>query len=434
MPNQDRAEKLKLEIKALQEKKRAYTKGLSSNSPLDNSSCDAVKHQVAELSKRLKAIKKEYKKLCNNSGSITDKAAFPQRFTLTRSAIGAPSQVSISEAAQHDAQEVEHFVESHPNGTPYHLLQWKQIIENCFSHQSTYYLARDRQDEIIGLLPITWQKTRFFGTHGISLPYVNYGSALTLHPAITAQLINHAISDGAKRNLDYLEFRDTKDGYSLPSLQHKVSMLLQLPASDTELDKNLGSKVRSQIKQGTRNGFRFSLGHQELLTDFYRVYSRNMRDLGTPAYHRLFFSSICKELPDLSKVAVLYLNDRPVSGGFLISYKKMLEIPWASTIKSYNKLNANMVFYRELLSYGINSGHQWFDFGRSTRGSNTYNFKKQWGAVPVNLHWYYWLGKGEKLPNINPSNKKYAFLIAMWKKLPLLMAQHIGPTIAKDLP
>ena len=124
----------------------------------------------------------------------------------------------------------------------------------------------------------------------------------------------------------------------------------------------------------------------------------------------------------------------PVASGFLIGFKKRLEIPWASSLKEYNKLSPNMLLYWSVLKFAIENGYKQFDFGRSSIESGTYRFKEQWGAKPIQLYWYYWLSNGGKLPELNPHNPKYQTAINIWKRLPLSVTKIIGPRIVKNLP
>ena len=90
--------------------------------------------------------------------------------------------------------------------------------------------------------------------------------------------------------------------------------------------------------------------------------------------------------------------------------------------------------YWEVLKYSIEQGCTTFDFGRSSKDSNTYRFKKQWGAEAQQLHWYNWVPSGQSTPKLDPSNSKYTRAIEMWRKLPLPVANLLGPHIVRSLP
>lgn len=211
-------------------------------------------------------------------------------------------------------------------------------------------------------------------------------------------------------------------------------MILALPQDQNTLDSNLGAKLRAQINLGKKYKTEIAFGKLDLLDDYYRVFSLNMRDLGTPVYSKKFFRSILTAFPKSCTVVVVKLEGKPVSAAFLFGYKDLLEIPWASTIKKANKLNMNMLMYRAILGFAIDNKYQYFDFGRSTLDAGTYRFKKQWGAKPVQHYWYYDLAASGSTPKLNPDNPKYKLAISCWKKLPLFIANFIGPFIVKNIP
>ncbi len=128
-----------------------------------------------------------------------------------------------------------------------------------------------------------------------------------------------------------------------------------------------------------------------MLNDFYAVFAHNMRDLGTPVYAKQFFRLILEAWPEQTHIVVLQLGNKPVAAALLLGDRDMMEIPWASTLQSANTMNMNMLLYREVLGLCIRHGYRFFDFGRSSKDSGTYRFKKQWGAEPLQHYWHYWL-------------------------------------------
>ena len=159
-----------------------------------------------------------------------------------------------------------------------------------------------------------------------------------------------------------------------------------------------------------------------------------MRDLGTPVYAKTFFRSILRELPRQSVICLLSLRGEPVAAGFLIGFKRTLEIPWASSLRRFGKLSPNMLLYWSALKYACETGYQRFDFGRSSPDSGTYKFKAQWGAQPVQLNWGYWVPDGAALPDLSPRNPKFQLAIKVWQRLPIAVTKIIGPPIVQNLP
>jgi len=219
-----------------------------------------------------------------------------------------------------------------------------------------------------------------------------------------------------------------------PVRSKKVSMRLALPPDYETLLKAFPSKLRSQVRRAQKEGMDVRVGGTELLGDYYRVFARCMRDLGTPVYEKGFFETILETFPKEVRLCVVSLNGSPLASGLLYGFRNRLEIPWAASDKRFSRLSPNMLLYGAVLEFACREGFKEFDFGRSSVDSGTYRFKAQWGAQPHQLHWYYWLSEGRRIPELNPDNPKFKAAIALWKRLPVPVANLVGPHLVKYLP
>jgi len=325
------------------------------------------------------------------------------------------------------------YVEQQQYASVYHLAQWRDIIRDSFGHQAHYFYAKDQYGTIKGILPLIRLKSRLFGDFLVSMPYFNYGGAIGDHPAIEDALISFANQKAKELGVEHIEYRDDIPKSEMPERTDKVNMILSLPHDEDTLWQSFTPKLRSQIRRPQRENTRVELGGIALLDDFYRVFARNMRDLGTPVYGKSFFTNILRTFNQQAKILTVYLDGKPVAGAFLIGYKETVEIPWASTVRQANRYSVNMLMYWEVLRFAISKGFAYFDFGRSSVDSGTYNFKKQWGARARQLYWHYWLNNCD-MPALNPSNPKYRMLISIWQNMPVWMTKYLGPMIVKNLP
>lgn len=318
----------------------------------------------------------------------------------------------------------------------YHLIQWKDVIEKTFGHKTYYLLSEDHEGTINGILPIVNLKSLLFGNYGVSLPFFNYGGLCADNVTISKELLQEAINVAKARNMKHLELRHVQNAENgLPVKTSKVSMRLALPDNPEILWKSFPSKLRSQVKRPTKEGMYSKLGRNEELKSFYSVFSVNMRDLGTPVYPKSFFQNILHAFADTTWISTVYTkNHVPVASGFLLGFKGILEIPWASSLREYNKYSPNSLLYWNALEFACNHGYKVFDFGRSTPDEGTYKFKEQWGAQPTQLYWHYWMRNGSSLPELNPHNPKYRLAIKFWQKLPVSLTKLIGPSIVRNLP
>jgi len=330
------------------------------------------------------------------------------------------------------------YVDNNPSACIHHLSQWNTILKKSYNHECFYLYARDETNRIVGVLPLVRLKSRLFGDLIVSMPFFQRGGAIADHPQIEKMLIQAANDKAQLLAVQHIEYRDDIKHSTMPSQSHKVNMVLTLPDSKQQLWKSFNAKLRSQIKRPQREDLQVSFGHSEQLDDFYSVYARNMRDLGSPLHSKSFINNILQAFPDHSWLVTIKHKGKPVSAGFLLAYKETMEIPLASTIKNVNHMSVNMLLYWEILQFAINKNYRHFDFGRSSKNAGTYRFKKQWGARAKPLYWHYWLNTDNNtdatLPELNPSNPKFAVVIFLWKKLPVKLSQWIGPHIVKNIP
>jgi len=344
-------------------------------------------------------------------------------------------RVSVQLIDDADAQAWDRFVESAPAACAYHRYAWRHVVRQAFGHATYYFAAREASGEIIGVLPLVRLKSLLFGDFLISLPYFNFGGVLARSDAVAEQLTDAAVEQARELGCRHLELRHSANACpDWPVRTDKVAMLLPLPDSAEALLKKLPSKLRSQIKRPLREGAVSASGGAELLDEFYDVFARTMHSLGTPVYPRRFFSAILDALPERTRLFVVRVQGRAVAAGLTVAHGAGLEIPWAASLRSANALSVNMLLYWNVLEYACEQGFKTFDFGRCTPDSGTYRFKKQWGAEASQLYWHYWLRNGGEPPRLNPANPKYHFAVSAWRRLPLALANRLGPLIVRNLP
>lgn len=329
------------------------------------------------------------------------------------------------------------FVTAQPGASIYLRSGWSQLAFEVFGHQTFFLSARDSHGAITGVLPLVQQRG-LLGNFVTSIPYFNYGGALSADDRVVSALMERARELARTLKASYLELRDV-----LPRSANwivrtdKVSMILDLPDSTALLSKQLGSKLRSQIKRAERETVVVRSGGAELLDGFYEVFCRNMRDLGTPVYPKRFFRAILDRFPQNAHLLLIERQGVPAAGGFLIIDGERAEIPWASCRADLKPLGINMKLYWEVLTFVMARGCRSFDFGRSTADSGTYRFKQQWGAQPLQLHWHRWEKRASATEAAGAPASEGRFMrmaTATWRRMPLPLANTLGPLISPGLP
>ena len=335
------------------------------------------------------------------------------------------SQVEVSK----QMPQWDRFLAQHAGTTIYHSPRWGEVMRRAYGNRP-FYLTAYCDGQITGILQLVAQKSVIFGYHLCSLPYFDASGILALDDRAAAALVDKARDLVKEQCAEWIELRHLRQVCeSLPVRSDKVTMSLRLPENEDELWLQFKPKVRNQIRKAQQADLQVDQGGPELINEFYAVYCRNMRDLGSPPHSRRFFRLVSKSFPVESRLHVVRLEGKAIAGSFTLAEPKVLRVPWAGSDWRSRGLNANMLLYWSMLAEGCRIRAECFDFGRSSVDSGTYRFKKQWGAKEVPLFWQFLPAEGKGLPNMNPDSAKYRRMVACWKKLPVWAARWIGPRI-----
>jgi len=294
-----------------------------------------------------------------------------------------------------------------------------------------YAGARDAEGRPLrGVLPIFHVKSRFFGHHVISIPFMNYGGPVGDAPARQA-LAAWALQDGKTAGADSVVLRTrTAVPGDFPQASSKVTVVLPLGGdADVMWQKSFDAKFRNKIKRPQRDGMVTRFG-PEHLDGYYEVFAANMRDLGTPVLPRRFFQRILEQFPGMALLGVTYWNERPVAGGFGFIWRDEFEMTWSSSLKELRASKPNMLLYWDYMRELIGRGVRQFNFGRSTPGTGPHDFKLSWGGVDEALPWIQWPTQSAAAGTGGVAQ----LASAVWRHLPVRMTRAMGPMVARQLP
>jgi serine/alanine adding enzyme len=338
----------------------------------------------------------------------------------------------ITEATRDDAAEWDAFVRSRSDSTFCHLFDWRDVMEHVFGHATHYLAARDDAGALAGVLPLVRVRSRIFGDYLVSMPFLNYGGPIG-EPEAVALLVTYAQRLARDAGVDLLELRSRKELPGDLAVSHrKITVLLDLPADPEELWEAFKAKVRSQIRRPMKEGMETVIGPDQI-APFYHVFSRHMRDLGTPVLPRAVFDDALQAFPKQMVFAAVYHESGPVAVGAGFVHGDEFEITWASALREYSRSAPNMLLYWSLMEAMSRRGLKTFNFGRCTPGGGTHRFKSQWGGRDVPLPWAQWspTGLGE---TPSPETAKFRLATRIWQKLPLGLTNRVGPWLARKIP
>jgi len=330
--------------------------------------------------------------------------------------------------------ELDDFVYRMPEAKLCHLFTWAQKVVRPLGHKS-FHLAAYQNGDVCGILPLTLIRSRLFGNRMISQAFSNYGGPLVENEAALSALYERAVELSEEYECDTMEFRNIEPlQFDMHQRNDKVTMCLELSTEPAELWKQLRPQIRNRIRKAEKAGLVITTGGLEMLTVFYRIWTRRMHQLGTPCYPRKLFSAVLKTFPDDSRIFMIHLNEVPVGGLFVYAFKDLAQSRWGAVLTEHNEISPNYLLNWAAMKYFAARGAKWFDFGRSTVNSGQHIFKKRWGATEFPLAYQYWTRPGHDLSIVKPDNPKYAARVETWKKMPLWFTRLAGPYISCGLP
>ena len=323
------------------------------------------------------------------------------------------------------------YAAGHGGAAPYHRWAWLEAVRLAYGLAPVALMALGGET-VLGILPLVRLKPPGAKAWLISLPYCDFGGPLADDQAVSQKLVEEALAVARSQGAAGVEIRRTDQAGSGPA---KVLMRLALPEGSRELLDSFPAKLRSQVKKPLRDGLRAQLGGEELLEPFYQVLSRNMRDLGSPTHSLGWFQAVARGYGDRARLTVVFTQDgRPAAAGLTLVEGRTVYVPWASSLREFNRQNPNMLLYWTMLARAADRGLAEFDFGRSTPGQGTYNFKRQWGARELPLAWTRQAVAADE-PRPIQAQPGVAGLRplaeACWRRLPLGLANLAGPRLRR---
>ncbi len=327
------------------------------------------------------------------------------------------------------------FVLESEAATFYHQYRWRRAIDSAYG-LDTQYLADIQDGTVHGVLPLV----NFRGVGNsrtlLSLPFSNYAGLLASSEATRDRLIEAARARLQEGNLALLELKQDQrcDHPDLVEKLDYVALDMNVARPTDEIWKqSLNAKVRNQVRKAQKAGLSTEIA-PELWEEFVPVYQRNQRDLGTPTHSRKWYHTLADLFNDNMTVIIVRKDGKAIAGAWLFFFRDIAILQYAASIRDYLALCPNNLVYWASIEHTSERGSRSLDFARSRVDSGTYHFKQQWGGVPRQTYYQYLLNTAEKPPDVDPGNPKYKMIIATWKRLPMFVANAIGPKLRSRIP
>jgi FemAB-related protein (PEP-CTERM system-associated) len=330
-----------------------------------------------------------------------------------------------------DAASWDAFVRAHGEGTFFHLAAWQGVLARAFGHP-THYLLAERAGAICGVLPLAEVKSRLFGHALVSTPFCVYGGVVADDPPAREALTTRACGLARSLGVDHLELRNRSRAN--PGWPCKDLYVTFRRAISEDAETNLRAiprKQRAMVRKGAKAGLRVEV-HGDV-SRHYATYSESLRNLGTPVFSRRYLEVLKDAFGEDCEILAVMHGGTAVASCLSFYFRDEVLPYYGGGTRAARELAGNDFMYWEVMERARQRGSRLFDFGRSKRGTGSYDFKRYWGFEPEQLHYEYHLVSGAAVPDLSPVNPRYERLIAAWRRLPLWASRLAGPPLAKYL-
>ena len=353
-------------------------------------------------------------------------------FTLSQDRLRLAELSDPNECAR-----IEAFVQAHPDSTPFHRPAWLKAVEQGTGNRALGLLA-ERHGEIVAWLPLSEVHSPVFGRLLASSGFAVDGGLLASEGA-NCEAVFAAVEELAQRlSCPTIELRggvlpQERGGWALRRDAH-CGFIKPLAEDDEKQLLSLPKRQRAEVRKGLANVLEVETGTTEReRAAHYAAYAESVRNHGTPVFPRALFDEVLDHFGEDADVLTVRHEGRPVSG-LLTLYHHGAAMPfWGGGVWEARQLRANERANYELMRHALRRGCSHFDFGRSKTNSGPYHFKRNWGFEPQPLTYAIWTAPGAEKRDADPTSAKHALQIAVWQRLPLAIANRLGPMIAKGL-
>ena len=331
---------------------------------------------------------------------------------------------------------IDDFLDSRPDATPFHSRAWLGAIEAATGHSAHVLLCEER-GRIVGLLPLH-RASSLFGAALVSTGFAVGGGILAETSRAAALLAGAAEELAARMGCPSIELRggmlpEARAGWHLRHDSH-AGFVAPLVVDDDAQLLAIPRKQRAEVRKGLANALEIRVGTSPRDRAMHHaVYADSVRNLGTPVFPKALFGAVLDAFGEDADVLTVLASGQPVASVLSLYHRGAVMPYWGGGTAAARPLRANDAMYFALMRHARERGCTSFDFGRSKTGSGAYHFKQNWGFEPHPLAYAAWTANGAAPRDADPTSPKYRALIAAWKRLPLPLANRLGPLISRGL-
>lgn len=353
-------------------------------------------------------------------------------FPLPRSAVRLADLSDPFEIARLEA-----FVARHPQGTPFHRPAWFMAVARATGNEA-HALMQVVHGEVVAVLPLDAIHSPIFGNVLASTGFA-VGGGLLVSDGADAQAMFLAAEELAQRlSCTTIELRggllpQPQRGWMLKTQSH-CNFARPLAGDDEAQLLDVPRKQRAEVRKALANDLSVEVGTAERdRAGHYQVFCESYRNLGTPVFPRALLDSVVDAFGEQADILTVRHQGRPLASVISVYHQGAVMPYWGGGTREARPLRANDRMYYELMLHARRRGCTVFDFGRSKTGSGAYHFKRNWGFEPEPLTYATWTKPGSARRVADPTSSKLSLQIAVWQRLPLPIANRLGPLIARGI-
>ena len=325
----------------------------------------------------------------------------------------------------------DHYARQHAEATPFHLSAWNAAV--CAAcGQVPHLLVARRGGAVVGILPLTEIHSPLFGRALAASGFAVSGGIVADDAPAAQALADAAVRLGQATSCPSVELRG---GWLPPGWHRDDASYIGFsraiaPDDDAEL-LAIPRKQRAEVRRALGFGLTVTTGRDDAeRRDHHAVYAASVHHLGTPVFPKALFARVLDAFGADADILTVRHDGRPIASVLSLYHRGTVMPYWGGGTGEARAMRANDLMYFALMRHARERGCTRFDFGRSKVGTGAAAFKRNWGFVPQPLSYAV---HGDAPRAINPLDPRYRAKIALWKRLPLPVANLIGPWIARGL-
>ena len=340
--------------------------------------------------------------------------------------------ISVHELEDADASRWDAFVMASPEATFFHRAGWRRVIADGFGQTPRFTFAA-RDGAVVGVLPLVHVKSRLFGNRLVANAFCVAGAPAAEDEEAHQALDRQAEEILATTEAEYIEYRDPARPHDAWPKKEDLYATFDRPIAEDEAEnlKQIPRKQRAVVRKALQRDLTFTIDDD--IEPFYSLFALGVRNLGTPVFGRRYFRALKQEFGNDCDILTVWQDAKPLSSVMNFYFRDRVIPFYTGADPAARGLGAADLMYWRLMRHGVARGCTWFDFGRSKIGTGPFSFKKNWGFEPRPVIHEFKMRPGVPMPDVNPNNPKYRLMIDIWKRLPLPVANRVGPWIGRQV-